>query len=282
MFIYTSDSISMLTINQGKASVSGYSDSYGILNTDCVIEFEGKHFVIDNNDIYVHSGSGQIESIADGRIKRYFFRNLNRSAISKVQVVRNPFYKEIWINYPKGSSTVCNETLIFNYKNNTWTKRQLSNVSWMFNGPSNLAGQWQYSNKVLYMTTNNTQTLVTDDSYSMWNGSALVPYESYIEKRKLNTGQVSASSLINSLYPVFDTVPVDSEINIYVKAQNNYVDNPEFTTDDLFVFEPNNQRAQGYKVDPRVNGRIMNFKISSMGNWRLPLYAFDAKLADRR
>lgn len=155
-------------------------------------------------------------------------------------------------------------------------------MSWIFNGPSNIANQWQYSNKVLYMTTNTTQTLITDDSYVMWNGTNLVPYESYIEKRKLNTGQVSASSLINSLYPVFDTVPLDSEINIYVKAQNNYVDNPEFTSEDLFVFEPNNQRSQGYKVDPRVNGRIMNFKISSMGNWRLPLYAFDAKLADRR
>jgi hypothetical protein len=282
MFIYTSDSISMLSINQGKANVSGYSDSYGILNTDCVVEFEGKHFVVDNNDIYIHAGSGQIEPIADGKVKRYFFRNLNRSYINKVQVIRNPFYKEIWINYPKGNSIVCTESLIFNYKSNTWTKRQLANVSWMFNGPSNIANQWQYSNKVLYMTTNNTQTLVSDDSYLMWNGTALTAYESYVEKRKLNTGQVEGSTLINSLYPVFDMVPVDSQINIYVKSQNNYIDNPDYTSEDLFIFEPNNKRSQGYKIDPRVNGRIMNFKISSMGSWRLPLYAFDAKAADRR
>jgi hypothetical protein len=132
------------------------------------------------------------------------------------------------------------------------------------------------------MTTNNTQTLVSDDSYLMWNGTALTAYESYVEKRKLNTGQVEGSTLINSLYPVFDMVPVDSQINIYVKSQNNYIDNPDYTSEDLFIFEPNNKRSQGYKIDPRVNGRIMNFKISSMGSWRLPLYAFDAKAADRR
>jgi hypothetical protein len=283
MFIYTSDSISMLSINQqGQARVSGYSDSYGILNTDCVIEFEGKHFVVDNNDIYIHSGSGEIQSVADGRIKRYFFSNLNRSQINKVQVIRNPFYKEIWINYPKGSSVNCNESLIFNYKTNTWTKRQLANVAWAFNGPSNIANQWQYSNKVIYMTTNTTQTLITDDSFNMWNGSALVSYESYIEKKKLNTGNTALSSLVTSLYPVFDSVPSNSTINIYVKGQNNYTDNITFDSNDLFTFEPNNDRALGYKVDPRINGRVLNFKISSMGNWRMPLYAFEAKPADRR
>lgn len=284
MFIYTSDSISMLSINQGQSRVSGYSDSYGILNTDCVVEFEGSHFVVDTNDIYVHSGSGKIDSIADARIKRYFFRSLNRSYINKVHVVRNPFYKEIWINYPKGSSTVCNESLIFNYKNNTWTKRQLSNVTWVFNGPSNIANQWQYSNKVLYMTTNTNQTLVTDDSYVMWDGSNLVSYESYIEKKKLNTGDTTGSSLISSVYTIFDAVPEDinTSINVYVKGQNNYTDDVTFTSEDLFVFKPNDAKAQGYKVDPRVNGRVMNFKISSNGYWRMPTYAFDVRPADRR
>lgn len=282
MFIYTSDSISMLTITGQASKVVEYSTSYGILNTDCVTEFEGKHFVVDNNDIYVHNGSGNIETVADSRVKRYFFRNLNRSYIDKVHVVKNIFYKEIWINYPKGNSSVCNEALIFNYKNNTWTRRTLPNATWVFNGPSNISNQFQYSNKVLYITTNTTQTLITDDSYVMWNGNSLTPYESYIEKKKLNTGDITGSSLISSIYTVFDQVPLNSNINIYVKGQNNYTDDVTFTADDLFVFQPSNQKSQGYKVDPRVNGRIMNFKVSSNGYWRMPLYAFDVKPADRR
>jgi len=281
MFIYTSDSISILTVGQ-VTKVNSYSKAYGILNTDCVIEVDGKHFVIDRNDIYMHNGAGNIESIADSKVKNYFFRNLNRSYINKVQITKNLFYKEIWISYPKGNSTVCNEALIFNFKNNTWTKRTLYNVSYIFNGPSNISNEFQYSNEVLYMTTNTTQTLVTDDSYNMWNGSNLVPFESYVEKKKLNTGDVTGSSLISSVYTIFDNVPIDANIGIYLKGQNNYVDNVTFTSDDLFVFEPNNQKSQGYKVDPRVNGRVMNYKISSTGYWRMSLYAFDIKTADRR
>jgi len=281
MFIYSSDSISILTIGS-VSKVSPYSSSYGILSTDCVVEFDGKHFVVDRNDIYIHSGSGNIESLADFRIKRYFFNNLNKSYINKVHVVKNPFFKEIWINYPKGTSTVCNESLIYNYKNNTWTKRTLANVTYTFNGPSNLNNQFQYGNEVLYFTTNSTQTLVTDDLYRMWNGTALVSYESFIEKKKLNTGDTTGSSLISSLYTIFDSVPDNTSIDVYVKGQNNYIDNITFTADDKFVFEPSNKKSQGYKLDPRVNGRVMNFKITSNSYWRLPAYAFDVRPADRR
>ena len=281
MFVYSSDSINVLTIG-ATTRVSPYSKSYGILNTDCVVEFDGKHFVVDRNDIYVHNGSGSIDSIADFRIKRYFFNNLNKAALDKVQVVKNPFYKEIWINYPKGSSVVCNESLIYNYKNNTWTKRTLPSVTWMFNGPSNYSNQYQYGNEVLYMTTNTTQTLVTDDNYLMWNGTALAPFESYVEKRKLNTGDTTGSSLISSVYSVFDEVLPDSNISIWVKGQNNYIDNIVFDNTDLFIAKPSEINAQSYKIDPRVNGRVMNFRISSMSKWRMPLYAIDARPADRR
>jgi hypothetical protein len=281
LFVYSSDSISVVSIG-ASTRVNSYSSSYGVLNTDCVVEFDGRHFVVDRNDIYIHSGSGNIESLADFRIKRYFFDNLNKSALHMVKVVKNPFYKEIWINYPKGSSTVCNEALVYNYKNNTWSRRTLPSVTYAFNGPTNNNNQFQYGNEVIYMTTNSTQVLVTDNNYRMWNGSSLVSYESFIEKRKMNTGNTSLSTLISSVYPVFDKVPSTVAITISVKGQNNHTDNVVFDSGDVWVFEPNVNRAQGYKVDPRVNGRVMNFRISSQDYWRLPLYAFDAKPADRR
>ncbi len=281
MFVYCQDSISMLTIGN-QTTVRPYSKTHGILNTDCVVEFDGNHFVVDNNDVYVHNGSGKPESIIDERNKQYFFNNLNRSATNKVQVVRDRYYKEIWIAYPKGTSTVCNEALIYNYKNNTWTKRSLGNVTYLFNGPSNINNVFEYPKEVLYMTTNSTTTLITDSSYQMYDGSSLTNYISFVEKKKLNTGDIKGSSLISTLYTVFDNVPVDSSINIYVKGQNNYTDNVEFTGSDLFVFQPNSGGSQGYKVDPRTNGRVMNFRIESTGYWRLPIYDFDAKTSDRR
>lgn len=286
MFVYSSDSISLLTIG-AQTRVSFYSKSYGILNTDCVTEFDGSHFVVDRNDIYIHNGSGSIESIADWRIKKYFFNNLNKNYTNLVHVTKHSYYKEIWINYPKGSSTSCNEALIFNYKNNTWTKRSLGNITYSFVGPENVSNTFQYSKEVVYFTTTGTQTLVTDNNYLMWNGSALASYTSYIEKIHLNSGDVTGSSVLCSLFPVFDKVPTNANITIRVVGQNNYIDVPDLSVDnpslkDTFTFLPSNERSQGYKVDPRVNGRLLSFRITSTDYWRLSTMLFDAKTADRR
>jgi hypothetical protein len=286
MFIYSRDSISILTIG-ATTRVSPYTRSYGILNTDCVVEFDGKHLVVDQNDIYVHNGSGTINSIADWRIKKYFFKNLNRNAVDKVKLTKHSFYKEVWLSYPKGTSTTCNETLIYNYKNDTWTKRQTPSITYAFTGPENISNTFNYSKEVVYLTTATSQTLVTDDNYLMWNGSALVSYPSYVEKIHLNTGDVTGSSLISSIYPIFDKVPSDSNITIRVTGQNNYVKIPDLSVDDptlkdTFVFQPNNERSQGYKIDPRLNGRLINYRITAVGYWRLAMFMIDAKQADRR
>lgn len=280
MFIYSEDSINILSIGT-ISRVTPYSKSYGILGTDCVCEFDGNHFVVDRNDIYIHNGSGNIESIADFRVKKYFFSNLNKSYINKVHVVRNPFYKEIWINYPKGSSTVCNEALIFNYKNNTWTKRQLASVTYAFNAPQNVNSTFVYAKQELLFTTNSTQTLITDDNYLMYNGTTFEAYDSYVSK-KINTGDLTTSSIINAVYPLFDEVSSTANISIKVRGQNNYIDEPTYTSEDVFTFLPNNEKSQGYKVDPRVNGRVMNIYITSTDHWRLPMISFDVRPADRR
>jgi hypothetical protein len=286
MFVYSSDSISIVSIG-AVTKVLPYSKTYGILSVDCVTEFDGKHLVVDRNDIYLHNGSGAIDSIADFRIKKYFFSNLNQSAIDKVHLVKDTARKEIWVCYPKGSATECTEALIYQYKNNTWTKRTLAGVSYSFTGPTNSGSAFQYGKTVVYMTTATTQTLVTDGGYLMWNGSSLVGYTSYIEKKKLNTGDTTGSTLISAIYPIFDQVPSDAAIIIRVVGQNNYVKDVDLSIDDpdlkdTFTFLPNNERSQGYKVDPRVNGRVLNYRITSPGYWRLASFSLDARPADRR
>jgi len=280
MFIYSEDSINILTIGT-VSRVTPYSKSFGILNTDCVCEFNGNHFVIDRNDIYIHNGSGNIESVADARVKKYFFNNLNKAQTKKVHVIRNPEHNEIWINFPKGNSTSCTESLIYNYKNSTWTKRQLANVSYTFNAPQNVGNEFVYTQQKLLFTTTSTQTLITDNSYLMYNGSSFVTYTSFVSK-KLNTGDLTGSSLVSTIYLVFDKVSGSASITIKVLGQNNYINEPVYTPGDIFIFLPNDPKSQGYKVDPRTSGRIMNILITSSDYWRMPLLAFDIRAADRR
>lgn len=285
MYIYSSDNIHVLSINGGATRVQPYTAGYGILNTNCFAEFDGKHFVVDKNDIYIHSGSGGIESVANTRVKDYLFNNLNNNASDKLFVKRNSKNDEIWVCYPKGSSTTCNEALIYQYKNNTWTIRQLPEVVSMFDAPVNLSNSFVYSDNKLHMLLGNYTVLQADTGYQMWSGSSLASYTSYVSREKLNSGDTLSSIYIKSITPIFDSVPVDASIDITVTGQNNYVTAADWSNTsgrDTSEFLPNNVNSQSYKVDPRTTGRLLNYKISSSDYWRLALIGLDIAPADRR
>jgi hypothetical protein len=285
MYIYSSDTIHVLSINTGVTRVQPYSKGYGILNQGCIAEFDGKHFVVDKNDIYIHGGSGSIESIANMRIRDYFFDNLNKTESNKVLVNRNSRNDEIWVCYPKGTSEVCNEALVYQYKNNTWSIRDLPNVTSMFNGPSPEGSEYLYSKERMYMLTGGYNVLLSDQGYSMWDGSSLVPHISYVSREKLNTGETLITSYINSISPIFDKVSESSSVDITVTGQNNFTNEADFSNTsgrDKFVFLPNDERNQGYKVDPRTSGRLLNYKIASQGPWRLALLGIDVSAASGR
>jgi hypothetical protein len=284
LFIYTTDSIHTLTIGTIN-TVRPYSKGYGILNTNCIAEFDGNHFVVDRNDIYVHNGSGAIKSLIDLRLRDSFFAEVNQSAIDKVFVVRNARNDEIWVCYPTGSNTTCNKAMIFQYRNNTWTFRNLPTVTSAFEGPSPESNYFLYGKESVYMTTGSTRVFIMDRGYQMWNGSALASYTSYVTKEKISSGDFSNHLWIDSIYPIFDNVPSNATINIAVTGQNSYLQNSDFSNldgRDLFVFQPNQEGSDGYKVDPRVKGRFLNYKIYSTGYWRLAQLNVSAKGSDRR
>ena len=100
----------------------------GILNTNCAIEFYGRHFVVGNDDIYLYGGGASVSSISDERVRDFFFNNLNLSQRRLVHVVENRREDEIWVNFPSGSAGQCDTALIYNYKHNTWAIRDLPNI----------------------------------------------------------------------------------------------------------------------------------------------------------
>jgi hypothetical protein len=285
MYIYAEDSIHMLSINTGVTRVQPYSSSFGILNTDCFVEFEGNHFVVDRNDIYIHNGSGNIESIATDRVREYFFSNINYSNSEKIFVKRDAYNREIWICYPKGESLTCNEALIYNYKNNCWSVRDLPGVTYIFNSVKEEPYIKSVQKNTMIMLTGTPLSMYTDDNFVMYDKEAndFLEFESYITKEKLNSGDLFGSNHITSLTPVFDFVPDNNPINIKVTGQNTF--NTEVDWDDprvLFKFKTDDLRNQGYKVDPRVTGRFLSYDIRTVGPWRLALIGIDAAPKDRR
>ena len=135
MYIYSTDSIHAMRLTgntNAPVSFSPVTDEYGLLTGGGVIEYDGKHFIIGGNDIYVFAGNpGDIQSLADGRIRNYFFNNLNPIYEQQLFTLLNHHENEIWVCYPTLASLAgeCNEAIIWNYRDNAWTIRDLDSVT---------------------------------------------------------------------------------------------------------------------------------------------------------
>lgn len=107
----------------------------GIINNNCVVEVEGKHFVFGTNDLYMHDGTVK-QSICDQRIKEYVFRTMNNRLNNRFFVAHNPALTEIMFCFVSGDPDVkypnptrCNKAAVYNYSNNTWGLMDLPNVA---------------------------------------------------------------------------------------------------------------------------------------------------------
>ena len=132
MYVYSNSSISVIS-RTGNAvtpfSVRPVTSAHGALTTDAVIEFDGRHFVVGSQDIYVFAGHpGSISSVGDAKVRDAFYRRLNTIDLMNLFVIRYRQQDEIWLCYPSQEATDgrADEALIWNYRNNTWTKRDIN------------------------------------------------------------------------------------------------------------------------------------------------------------
>ena len=134
LYIYTTSSIhSMSLTNNVLAPVrfTQVTDSYGAITTGAIVEYDGKHLVVGSNDIFSFPGHpANIESVAQGKVRAYFYDNLNPLHETKLFTILNKAQDEIWICYPTLNSITgeCDEALIWNYRQNNWTLRDLNGV----------------------------------------------------------------------------------------------------------------------------------------------------------
>lgn len=91
----------------------------GILAPRCIVESEGRHFVVGRHDIYVHDGHHK-QSISDGYITNNFFKDLGDSSFAFAY--HYPELQEIMIAYSTKNRKYASDIFIFNYQYSAWTK----------------------------------------------------------------------------------------------------------------------------------------------------------------
>jgi hypothetical protein len=106
----------------------------GILNTNCVVEVEGKHYVFGENDIYVHDGVTK-QSISDARVRRTVYKTLDRDKQRYCFTLHDSISNLVYFCYNAKEDEVsyrnvifCNKAAVYNYREDTWSFMDLPNI----------------------------------------------------------------------------------------------------------------------------------------------------------
>ena len=115
----------------------------GAMNRNCIVEIDGFHVVLTNNDIVIHDGT-QAVSVLDKTTRRWLFQNIDVDEFSRCFVFKNPFFNEVSICYPSIGADYCDSAIVYNYVDKTISKRAMPNVHHANYGQveNSLVGTW--------------------------------------------------------------------------------------------------------------------------------------------
>ena len=94
------------------------SSQSSILSSQSVIEYDGIYYWCGVDRFLMYNGV--VKETPNNMNQNWFFDNLNYAQRQKVYATKVPRYGEIWWFYPRGSSTECNDAIIYNIREQTW------------------------------------------------------------------------------------------------------------------------------------------------------------------
>lgn len=320
-FIYSSDQVWQMEFVGGQFifNFRKVFDNAGVINQNCIIEVENRHFVFDNDDIYTHDGISK-QSICDRRVRDYIFEGLDRSKAEACYIQHNQALNEIYFCYHTGDdlavwedADACNRAAVYNYKSDTWSFMDM---------PNTVAGT---EANVDTVETYDTITLTYDNVGGTFHAqeSKFTRYpitvsraytgldESISTSRILGIDLVDKGTLTKGVVSEFVTetvlerVGIDlDEMQIPLSGYKNITKVlPQITTVNpdplvLFQFGAGNIATQNpvyevqktfdiskdYKVDSRIAGRYLSYRMSTPTAKDFTFSGFDAevKLTGRR
>lgn len=251
----------------------------GLLAKNCVAEFKGKHFVVSDADVVLFDGQN-VTSIADKRVRSEIFANIDIDNYANTYIVRYDRQDEFWVCFPTTGQTVPNRAAIWNWKDDTWTFRDLDQSYHIASGLANFAtspawsaaiGSWEdYIGSWLPISNNpTTDTLVSastmklgiiDDGYDSYN----VPMPSSLEKHSMGLDS-DRIKMVDSIIPRI-TADVGTQLWIRIGTQ--------MLPDDTITWHPEQEYIVGTDRDTHhlAKGRYISvrFRTDSAGlNWKL-------------
>ena len=266
------------------------SETTGAINKRCMAEFANGHFVFGVNDCYVNDGQN-LTSVLDQRSRREVFDNLGVGNYDKCFVTPYFTRSEMWACYPDGTVNHPNKALVWNWRTNAIGFRDLPQPAFIHQGVAATvttggdSPTWQggtgwdgqtgaWDSATTYDPTRSNPIMVVPgerkiyiaDRSDAFAGTAMT---STIERTGLAFGSMASVKQCTG-------VKIDMEstgaVDVYVGSQ--FSTNEAVVWEGPFSFDP----ATQYKIDCRVTGRLLAFRVQSTTDISWKLSAYDMQI----
>ena len=265
------------------------SPTVGALSKEAIKEFDGGHFFIGNSDCYICNGQ-TVTPLLPNKVRRAMFENLSGENYQKCFVAADYVRNEMLACFPSSGSDVVDKALIWNWKDNTFSFRDLPDTSYIHDGIIDITvgatwdasteewdlgtGAWgerNYDNvKKNLVFCDVTNTKIFRDSFgNTKDGTNMV---SYIERTGLDLNDPQSVKFVSAVYPQIE-VSGNNTVNVYIGRQISTEQG--ITWEGPVEFNPNSQS----KVSCRISGKYFGIKVESTTDidWKLHGVAFEVQ-----
>jgi hypothetical protein len=292
--IYKTDAVWLMQFIGGEFTMSFrklFGGDAGILSKDCVVEFQGKHFVLSPSSCYVHNGNTK-EDVMDGWVKDEFFQTVHEDYIESTKVVADHNNNEVIIYFISNSNTAtepyADRALVWDWATQEWSRRELNQISHIAEGyisPTVPSQTWDDDSQDW---DNDTTTWDGDVNFSPVFESLLMGgYETqefyaseytrgvnvfypegWVERIGIDFNNDRRFKMLERIVPHIDSAE-EVTITIYASDIPDLIPTPQ----QIVTFDP----KVDVDVDVHVVGRYLGIKFSCPGFFRINGYTLEWK-----
>ena len=253
-------------------------DDDGLYSPGCFADIgNGRHFVVGNYGIYLHDGGPNKENISRGRIEGSLYTDVDPAARDRAFVFHHASDKEVWVCYSSinrtGNTTGCDKAFCYNYKNNTWYKRDLPTVG--TDGVRNIT-ESELNGKVLIFAWGKAGIFQLGDERA---GGTYVS-SGWVQFLDNNLGDETVTKKISSVYP-----KGEASFRCAVVSKNSVMANSVVKDSDQIAVSSSDSSSRTFnpstkhKEDYRLNGRYYDIELSMNSTINPKITGFDVEVS---
>lgn len=256
--------------------INRISENITIRSPNAAVAIGDKVYWMGVDQFYVYQG--QVQQL-NCSVKEKILTDINNEQSEKITVGVNSGFHEIWWFYPSKNSDNLDKYVVYNYDQDIWYYGTLNRTAWMDRGVTDYplaAG----TDGHLYF-----HEFGFDDN----SGAAPAAIEAFIQSAPIDLGDGETFSYVRKLIPdiTFRGSTNPSPTAEYTIDAFNYNGGLQVSSDTANIVKTSAVPVEQYteKVDLRVRGRAISFKIASTQvgtTWRTGLNRLDIRPDGKR